>query len=251
MSSYLQLVNNLIIETGSGLGTLSTVQSPAAGEATRMAKWIKDSWTEIQLEQYSWDFLRPTIQFTTTAFQQEYTEAAIMAIATNSRTGAPMSGSIVQQWVRKSFRCWRTSQGFPDEQILNFMTWDDFRNIYIYSTQRTNYQRPVIASVSPNDKSLYFGPIPDQATGAGDSYTITCEVWLMPQILSADADVPIMPAAFHEAITYKAMMKYGAYESAPEVYQRGKESLEEILPALYRDQLPVITSGPPMATDPR
>ena len=305
MSTFLQLTNKLIQECGSTLGTLSTVQNPAAGEAARMVGWIQDAWVEIQQEQpFGWDFLQ------------------VMAIATNMNTGAAMSGFTVAQWVRKTFRCWITSQGNPSEQIVNFMTWDDFRNIYQYATQRENYARPVIISVAPNDKALAFGPIPDGATGTAttmtlagaysnlvqpgtsvqgatsgasamvgtllgptsftiwnqvgnftngeniqvsgvtqstlastgtiaDSYTIACECWVAPQQLVNDADVPLMPAQFHNAIVYLAMQKYAGFESAPEVDARAEKMLNPMLNRLYIDQLPVMASGPPLATDPR
>lgn len=248
--NYLQLTNRLIGECGSGLGTLATLVSPAAGEATRMIDWVADAWNEIQIEQYSWDWARPQITFTTTNQLQRYTPAAIFAAGLNEVTGAPLTGLTLQQWTKKSFRGWRTSIGYPDEQIINFMDWDDFRNIYYYATQHTNYARPVIVSVAP-DKSLWFGPIPDQATGPGDSYTIACECWLAPQVLAVDADTPLMPPQYHMAIVYRAMMAYAGYESAPEVFARGKSLYDEMMNKLYVDQLPVMVSGPPLATDPR
>jgi hypothetical protein len=248
--NFLQLVNRALQEAGSSLPALTTVASPTAGEASRFVGWVQDAWNEIQVMKYDWNFLRPWIQFTTTTNQQVYTPAAVMAIATNSVTGTPMSGNVLQQWVRRTFRCWITSQGTPSEQIQNFMDWDEFRNIYVYATQRTNYARPVIVSVDPA-KSLWFGPIPDSASGPGDSYTISMEVWLQPQIIAGDNDIPIMPIPYHMLIVWKALEYYAGFESAPEVMARSQSGWNKLFPQLMIDQLPVMKSGPPMATDTR
>jgi len=63
--------------------------------------------------------------------------------------------------------------------------------------------------------------------------------------------VPLMPPQYHMAIVYKTMMKYAGYESAPEVAARASEELDPMMNRIYVDQLPVMGSGPPIATDPR
>jgi hypothetical protein len=249
--NFLTLVNRTISECGSALAPLSTLARPAAGETTRMINWVIDAWTEIQLEQYEWDWQRIWLQFPTVTNQQQYTPTYIFANATvyEGTASLPVGTSLaafgLQQWVRKSFRIFPTVQGVLSEQIGNFMPWDDFRNIYIYANQLQNYTRPVIVSVGP-DKSLWFGPIPD-STG----YTITCEAWLAPQMLAVDTDVPLMPPQYHMAIVYKAMMKYARYESAPEVAAGADEELDRMMNKIYIDQLPVMGSGPPIATETR
>jgi len=249
--NYLQIVNRAISECGSALAPLTTLQNPAAGETTRFINWVNDAWTEIQNEQYEWNFLRTWLQFQTSTNVQQYTPTTIFSTATvyegtqSLPTGSSLASYTLNQWVRKSFRCFPTSQGVNGEQIQSFMPWDDFRNIYMYASQLSNYTRPVIASVGP-DKSLWFGPIPD-ATG----YTITVEAWLAPQTLSLDADTPLMPPNYHMLLVYKTMRKYAGFESAPEVAARAEEEFTPMMNQLYVDQLPVMGSGPPIATDPR
>ena len=48
-------------------------------------------------------------------------------------------------------------------------------------------------------------------------------------------------------IVYRAMMFYGGYESAPEVYQRGEAEFKRLMSRLDIDQLPTLVSGPPLA----
>jgi hypothetical protein len=251
MATFLSLVNKALVECGSALPALSTVANPAAGEASRMVNWVNDAWNEIQMEQYEWNWARTWLQFTTITNQQQYTPSSIFATATvyegtaSLPAGSALSTFQLQQWVRRSFRCFPTAQGVNGEQILNFMPWDDFRNIYMYATQMSTYTRPVIASVGP-DKSLWFGPIPD-VTG----YTITAEAWLSPQVLTLDTDVPLMPPQYHMAIVYKMMLKYAGFESAPEVAARGEKELDDMMDRIYTDQLPPMMSGAPLATDQR
>jgi hypothetical protein len=71
----------------------------------------------------------------------------------------------------------------------------------------------------------------------------------MPTEFSAATDAPpdVFPTRFHMAIVYRAMMSYGGYESAPEVYQRGEFEFKRLMNRLHIDQLQTLVSGPPLA----
>jgi hypothetical protein len=107
---------------------------------------------------------------------------------------------------------------------------------------RTTYARPVVVSIDP-DKKLGFGSIPNQ------SYVVTGEYYYAPVEFTAATDVPpdVFPNRYHMMIVYRAMMFYGGYESAPEVYQRGETEFKRLMNLVDIDQLPTLISGPPLA----
>ena len=252
--NFLALVNDAMTECGTGQTTpLATLVAPPNQEVSRFITWVGDAWTEMQIANPRWEFLRTTVDFQTTTQIGDYSLATINAqIWANNQftTGTVQANCGIADYIPKTFRCWTIANelspspapgGTPgDEQIMNFMPWDTFRNIYRYATMRTTYSRPVIVTIDPL-KGLRFGPIPDQP------YNIQFEIEQLPQILILDTDVPMAPIRFHKAITYAVMQKYAAFESAPEVMQRGMVGYNEIMDELEFDRLPIIHAGPPLA----
>lgn len=224
--NYLQLVNRARVECGVSGGNLTTALNQT-GENARFSSWINSAYVDIQTSKEDWDFLRSTFQFNTVAQQQNYTatEAGI--------------GNTFGNWKRDSFRC-SLDSNFVDEQLMAYMKYDQFRNVYQYGNMRTTYARPVAVAFEP-DKGLSFGPIPDQV------YVINGEYYLKPVEFTSDTQEPIMPDRYHMLIVYKAMMYYAGYESAPEVFSRGEYEFRRLMNRLQIDQLPTLISGPPLA----
>ena len=226
--NYLDLINSARTECGSA-GAPITGLTGWNAETTRIAKWINDSWVEVQSAKEDWEFMRSPFQFSLTAQKQSYTPTEAGVVST------------FKNWKRDSFRASSPGANYADEQPMNFMEYTTFRNLYQYANMRTTYARPVVVSIAPPGKSLAFGSIPDQA------YVITGEMYTKPTKLVTATDEPIIPDDFHMLIVYKAMMKYGAFEAAPEVYARGEKSAKYLMQRLEIDQLPTITNGPPLA----
>lgn len=236
--NFLALVNDAMFECGTGLTVpLSTVVGSTNAEVNRFIGWTKDSWIEIQTDHPTWNYLRSTVQIIglVSAGTPNYSLAAVSA---NVLSQLVVQVSIAD-YIPKTFRAFHTSQGAVDEQIVNYMDWSTFRNIYRYATMRTTQSRPMVCAVDPQ-KQLWFGPVPD------DNYTVECEVYSVPQTLAVDSDIPVGPLRWHKAITYKTMMKYAAFESAPEVASRGQDEYDRLMKQLDADQLPKMGFGPPL-----
>lgn len=226
--NLLALTNQLRVECGVSGPSLSTVQNQTSTtENSRLTAWVKQAWIDIQTSKEDWLFLRENFQFNTTALTWSY-----------SSTAAGLSD--FGNWKRDSFRCSTVGQNYADEQLLNYMDWTTYRNLYQYGNMRSTYARPVVVSIQPS-KDLAFGSIPDAA------YTIVGEYYTQPVGLSADTDSPAIPDRFHMMIVYRAMMYYAGYESAPEVLERGTSEYARLYSRLEIDQLPTIVSGPPLA----
>jgi len=224
--NLLQLVNQARVECGVSGPALSTAQN-LSGESLRMAAWVKQAWIDIQTSKEDWLFMRNSFFFSTTSNVWQY-----------SATAAGLSD--FGNWKRDSFRCSTVGFDHKDEQLMNFMEWTTYRNLYQYANMRQTYARPVVVSIMPN-KDLAFGAIPNLA------YVIDGEYYTQPVDLVADTDVPLIPSRYHMMIVYRAMMYYGGYESAPEVLSRGDFEYRRQYSRMEIDQLPTIVSGPPLA----
>lgn len=224
--NFLQLVNQTRVECGVSGPALSTAQNQT-GESARIVSWVQQAWIDIQTSKEDWLFLREPFTFNTTALQWQYTAAD---------AGLTNFGN----WKRDSFRASSVGQSYKDEQLLNYMEWTTYRNLYRYANMRNTYARPVVVSITP-EKDLAFGSIPDQA------YVIDGEYYTQPVSLVLDTDSPAIPARFQMAIVYRAMMYYAGYEAAPEVLARGDFEYRRLYSRMEIDQLPTIVSGPPLA----
>jgi hypothetical protein len=224
--NLLQLVNQARVECGVSGPTLTTTVNQS-GESGRMVAWVVQAWTDIQTSKEDWLFMRNSFDFNTTANVWEYSPTA---------AGLTDFGN----WKRDSFRCASDLTLYRDEQLLNYMEWTTFRNLYRYANMRNTTARPVVVSIMPN-KDLAFGSTPDGI------YVIDGEYYTQPVTLSADTDTPLLPARFHMAIVYRAMMYYAGFEAAPEVMARGDFEYRRLYSRMEIDQLPTLISGPPLA----
>jgi len=222
--NLLQLVNQTRVECGVSGPTLASAQN-LTGESARILAWVQQAWIDVQTSKEDWLFLREPFEFNTVAQQWEYTPA---------NAGLTNFGN----WKRDSFRASSVNNLYRDEQLMNYMDWTTYRNLYLYANMRNTYARPVVVSITPN-KDLAFGSTPDQA------YTIVGEYYTQPVNLSADTDIPGIPDRFQMIIVYRAMMYYAGYESAPEVLSRGDFEYRRLYSRMEIDQLPTIVSGPP------
>jgi hypothetical protein len=225
--TFLQLVQQLRQECGvSGANPITTIGQVA--EINRLVGWAQQAWVDIQSQRQDWLFMRDAVSFQVTPdLGGSYTPAQV---------GEPMLAG----YKKDSFRAYSVALGVGNEQILPFLPYDQFRNLYLFGANRSQQARPVLCSVDPQ-KNFLVGPIPNEP------FIIDGEVFAQPQEFANDIDIPRMPPQFHMAIVYKAMMSYGAYENAPEVYSRGEGEYKRMLARLIIDQTPTIGYGASLA----
>lgn len=226
--TFLQLVQRLKRECGVSGSDPATLQGALPAEITRLANWASEAWMEIQRERTDWFFLRQPVSFTATA--------AAGRSYTPTQVGMPLLAS----YKLDSFRCYPSALGLSSQQILLWMPYDGFRNLYLFGANALVQARPVLFSVDPQ-KNLVLGPAPNE------DCVVSGEAFLAPQPLVNDADAPTMPDQFHMLVVYKAMQYYGAYENAVEVYERGMAAYGPLLARLTIDQAPQITFGGALA----
>lgn len=121
--------------------------------------------------------------------------------------------------------------GFLTEQFMGVMDYDRWRNAYLLGSRRSTYQRPDVVTKGPAN-TLMVGPIP----AAG--YTLVGDYYKVPAEPTAQGDEPRFASQFHDIIVYRTMMMYAASESAPEVYDEGKNGYDELIRLMEAHYLP-------------
>lgn len=236
MSTLLQIVNDARSEAGLASADLGTLQGALSLEDARFVRWAQREYTRMCAKHRDWQFLRQSFDIgPLTAAVSQYTPAQVGALGTPTFTAAQF-----KDWIKPSFRIYSASN-YGDEMLAAFMPWDQFRNVYLYANMRNTTSRPVAFAIGP-DKSLWFGIIPD-----GTGWHVNGELYLNPTSLSLDTDRPQWPVQFDDLLTFLVLRAYGVFMAAPEVVQRANQEIGPLYAQLCMDQLPMITSGPPLA----
>jgi hypothetical protein len=230
--NLLALVQRLAQECGVS-GTIATVVG-LTGEQLRLLNWVQEGWNELQAKHDDWWFLRSSVL---TGGGVSYVPVAGIAY-TPLGTGAGTVGVTEANfgaWDLDSARVNTTTATYLDETRLDKVSFDYWREVYMFGANRSVQTRPCAIAEGPN-KQLCVGP------PSNGLYTVTCDYFTAPTIMSADTDVPTgLPAKFHMAIVYKAMTFYGAYESASEVFKRGEDGWDTMIAQLEVKHAPEIS----------
>lgn len=220
----LQLCNKLIQKCAISGGSIATIANQT-GEMARVIAWIDEAYQAIQRIHSNWDWMRRDVSFTTTAGKSKYTPAECGA-------------SDVATWKMDSFRTYITSVGVASEVFLGELEYDRYRDTYLYGNMRNTTGRPIAIAVTPGDLSLNLGLTPDSI-----GYTVVGQYFHEPLTFTADGDVPTFPSKYHMIIVYRAMMYYGSYEAAGDVYNEGLNAYNELVRKLNNEQLQDVTLG--------
>lgn len=133
-----------------------------------------------------------------------------------------------------------TFAGFLSEVFVEYIEYDTWRDAYQFGALRQQETRPFVITITPN-KSLALGPFPD------NGYTMVGDYYSVPVTLANDTDIPALPAKFHLAIVYSAMIAYGNYENAEDVLGRGQTEYNKWIRRVLADQIPEIGTGGALA----
>lgn len=127
---------------------------------------------------------------------------------------------------------YRIADGNTIERKLAWMTYDNFRQTYFTGGQNSGVVQ--YWSISPSDEFL-LGPAPDS------EHFVRADYIKDYTDLVLNADVPTMPARFHMMIVWRALMEYGGFDAAGEVYQRAEKNYQLMWTSLVQSQLEMPT----------
>lgn len=230
--NFLALCQTLRSECGlSGTGPATTAGQ--TGEMLRLVNWINAAYMDIQAAHQDWEFLRKSFTLATLG-------SSGGSLKTSYAPVADIGLSDFGMWCKKTFRVYSTAAGTNSETFLTDEDYEAWRNVYLFGAQRSVANRPFVVAIAPS-KALCFGPHAD--TG----YTVVGDYYMAPQPLVNDTDIPILPTQFHMMIVYRAMMFYGGYDAAPEVYQRGEGEFKKAMDRLTAGWLPEVQLAGPLA----
>jgi hypothetical protein len=231
-STFLELCQATASETGVSLtGPADTTTQ--TGRLGQIVNWVQRSWLDIQTKYNDWSFMRFGFTLSTTADDGEYAYTD----ATDSGTGIAIAA--FRDWCRDTpMKIYLTSAGVGTETDLEFMEYADWYNRYNFGTQTSGY--PAHWTRSPSG-TLLLGQKPNGI------YTVSGDFMRAATVLSGDSDTPELPAEYHMAIVYRAMMKYGRYNAAPEVFTDGQAEYTRMMREMSRTQRPRDLVGGPLA----
>lgn len=229
--NLLELVQRLWLEVGAS-GSEPDSAEGQTGENKRLVTWTNAAWKSIQNTHKDWDWLRTTASFTTVAGQ------AVYPLGSGGGT-VGVTAANHGMWARDTARQYLTSAGVNSEMEVPFIGYETWRSRYQLGSTRNTNVMPVEFSISPA-KAICLPP-----SLAG--YTFGIDYFSAPTDLEKDKDEPAMPAQYHEAIVYRAMMSYAGYDAASEVYQRGETEFKKFMRMLEADRRPEPTWGGALA----
>jgi hypothetical protein len=222
--TFLELCQRVREEAGiSGTGPVTVVGQ--SGEMKRIVNWVNSAWGDIQRMRRNWRWMRGSFSFNTTANDYDYTPVQA-GILTRFRA-----------WDRLTLRIYLASLGLGNQHYIPWISYNDYLRIYL--TGPLVYGTPVCYSIGPDNK-LLLGPTPDGI------YTVVGDYFKANQDLALDADEPELPDEYHEYIVFRALEKYGFYESAGEVISRAREEQRHYKRTLEGDQLPCMEMSDPL-----
>ena len=228
MSTFLQLAQDVARESGTIAGTNPSAVASQTGRLLKIVEWTADAWTMIQNLHADWRWMQKTFSGDT-------------AIGTSQYTPAAWSVTDLRDWLRDDLQSgyqpntiFLKATGVSDEGALQEITWQQWRTTYGRGTQTNNY--PNQYAISP-DGQFSLGPVPD------DVYTVNGEYRQAAVVLAADADIPALPAAFHQIIVWQAIMMLAEFDEAVEQRAAAILKFNGLLETLERNQLPVVSLG--------
>lgn len=207
MATFLQLVNDVERESGTvnQAAMLSTVVG-ATGRQKKMVEWTRQAWEMIQRER-QWHFRRKAFSHALTIGQMVYTSTNL--------TIADFDGWVPATRRFQPFSLYDPAIGRVDEgvlRVIDYRTW-----LSMYDRGVPQQQRPTLAALTWS-REVAVGAPPDKAYVLRGwyqraiqrlGYNVDGSVMSSP-----DADVPYLPADYHQAIVWKALMLLGEDDEA-------------------------------------
>jgi hypothetical protein len=227
LSTFLQLCADLARESGA-IGSAPASVVAQTGRQEKAAAWIRDAWTQIQLDRPDYTFLRKSM-------------AGHLQIGVQGYTPVALGITDFGRWIAETPEYAPiTFHNGASEVELKYKNYPAWRRSYGVGFAAPN-SAPVNWTVDPGSfvsaNALLVGPPPDQ------NYQIFMDYMRAPQILAANDDVPIIPDAYQQIIVWRAIMNLCGSDEAAEAYQFAKLRHDALLVNLERDFLPSFELG--------
>lgn len=228
-STFLEICQRAASETSISLTGPSDTANQS-GRLKQLVGWVQAAWLDIQTLHDDWHFMRSSFRVDTTSGDGEY------AYGDCTDTVASATVTAFRRWAGDKGECnevplkiYLVSAGVATETDLVFLDFRDFSQMYLVGSPSNSHPRHW--SRAPNG-NLLLGPKPDGI------YRVSGDYFKSATALSGDDDTPEIPAEYRMAIVYRAMMSYGRYDGAPEVFADGQSHYNRLIREMRRTQRP-------------
>lgn len=221
--TFLQHCQKAASKSGVIDGPLPITVVSQVGDLAKIVGAVAEAWRRIQLANDGWLWMRKEWTGTITSPIARYT-ATGLGITNFGRwyNEAPYSGY-------RNITIHDPVVGLSDENEINEITWEQYRQIYLRGVQELN--RPRHYAISPSNE-LCVGQPPDK------DYVLAGEYFTAVQDLTLDADVPALPAAYHDMIWNLAVVIFSEDDEAFKLSGIHMQEYERLNAGLVRTQLP-------------
>lgn len=237
--NFLQICQRTARECGiTGSITVPSTVVNQTGELRSIVDWCASAYLEICNEKQNWKFLRSRFTVNTVLDQEAYA----ITDCTDTKLSAAMTVAGFAKWITEkydTFRIYLTSAGSSNQQLFWPISYEYFR--FKYQNQPPPNSQPVEYAIREDDLAILLGPKPNGV------YTVTGEYYRRAPSLALDADTPLFPERFHEAIVWRAVRKYAQKEEDGGLYAAADLEYKRYHGPLLKDQLPRMRLGGPLA----
>jgi hypothetical protein len=226
--NFLQLCRRVaeISGTVAGVPNFTTVVG-ATGRVAQVVGWTRDAYVDIQNERPDWLWMRRDFTAPLTIDQAVYAPADLgLGDVAYFLPDIPAEG-----W--RNLTIYETGLQEQEGEIeqIPYPLW---RQRYARGVHDNN--KPTEWAITPQGE-LAFGNTPDKA------YIVSGEYRQAPQELTADADVPDMPARFHDLIVAEAIRLMARSDEAFQVVVAQAQQYERLRNPLVLEQTPPLKFG--------
>lgn len=205
-------------------GTAPTTVVGQTGVLSEIVQWVQDAYAKVQREQPFWDFLIKSSTWQLSTAAAITAPATIVGIISDYSRLVPMTDNRGNRYILAN-DLFLTRAAWP----VYYEKYEDFRGYRDRAPIPTG--QPTVFTMEP-DQSLHLYPTPDATYRFNFNYRRTLGT------LAADADTPILPSQFHEAIAWRAVMLWAIQRENPNKYAIAKAEYEALADQCRRDQLP-------------
>ncbi len=218
-------------------GVLSSVVGQV-GRKAKVVRWTNMAWRSIQNAHVAWRWMQSEFSLSTVVGTQRYAGTS----ATDTIASATISR--FAEWIccglgENRFRLYDSTIGLTDIGPLKFVPWEAFYAQRVNTSAANN--KPTMVSIDPAN-NLCLSPVPDSS-----NYVVVGPYRKSIQVLAVDADVPEMPADFHDVISSVAANYFQMHDEGLGLLPLWKMRENNDFCRLEARQLPPITFSGPLA----
>lgn len=236
--TFLELCNQVASDSATfDEGAITSVVGQT-GRKAKVVRWTNMAWRSIQNAHVAWRWMQSEFSFSTGIGVQRY--AGSDAVDTIAAAAVERFAEWINCGLGENrIRLYDSTIGLADIGPLRFVPWEQFYAERV-NTSAAN-AKPSMFSIDPANK-LCLSPAPDSI-----NYVVVGPYRKSVQTLAADADVPDMPADFHDVISSVATQFLQLHDEAGQVLPLWKMRENNDFCRLEHRQLPQITMPGPLA----